>query len=308
MESARINELSDQGFSPIHVRNHSQSKERAPSMTEDQESAEGEEGISDLECQGQHKNLPSVVFNQRKPLTLFDFKVWDYFFNPGEVVEVRIPKIYGKSEAWAGAYAKGTIAGYFDDFQAFCDAARKADKIPHGGIYFTLQVIDPRLIGRAFNRLKPSDTATSDSNVIAYRWLPIDLDPVRPSGISSSDSELIKALELRDVVSTWMTNELNYPKPVSGMSGNGGHLLFRIPDLPANKETQDFIKSTLEGLANRFGNDMVHIDTSVYNPARIWKLYGTTARKGDEVPEGLNREARPYRMAFIDCLGGGDNE
>ena len=44
----------------------------------------------------------------------------------------------------------------------------------------------------------------------------------------------------------------------------------------------------------------MNIDTTVFNPARIWKLYGTTARKGDPVPAGPSREARPHRMAYID--------
>ena len=96
-----------------------------------------------------------------------------------------------------------------------------------------------------------------------------------------------------------------FPRPVKAVSGNGGHLLFRLPDMPANDETRNFVKGTLEGLARRFNNDRVKIDTSVHNPARIWKLYGTTARKGDEVPAGLNREARPFRMAYIDDLGDG---
>ncbi len=89
---------------------------------------------------------------------------------PGEVVEVRIPKIWGKSPAWGNDFAKGTVSGYFDDHEAFCVSVKAADKFEHGGIYFTLQVIDPRLIGRAFNRLKPSNLTTSDHNVFKYRF------------------------------------------------------------------------------------------------------------------------------------------
>jgi len=87
------------------------------------------------------------------------------------------------------------------------------------------------------------------------------------------------------------------------MSGNGGHLLFRLSDLPVNDNSKSFIKNTLEGMANRFDTDSIKVDTTVFNPARIWKLYGTTARKGDAVPAGRNREARPYRTAYIDGLG-----
>jgi hypothetical protein len=237
--------------------------------------------------------------------TMFDRRVWELFINPGEVAEVRILGVKGKYEVFGGDYIRGPVSGYFDDFEKFSKAVKEADRTPHEGIFFTLQVIDPRLIGRAFNRLKPAGATTGDSDAIAYRWLPVDLDPVRPSGISASDAELKAALELREIVSEWMVKELAFPRPIKAVSGNGGHLLFRLPDMPPNKESRNFVKGTLEGLAQRFNSDQVKVDTGVDNPARVWKLYGTTARKGDEVPPGLKREGRPFRMAYIDELGDG---
>jgi len=68
-------------------------------------------------------------------------------------------------------------------------------------------------------------------------------------------------------------------------------------------ENQEFIKGILEHVAETFNNGKVSIDTTVSNPARIWKLYGTTAKKGDPVPEGPHREARPYRLSYILTLG-----
>ena len=91
--------------------------------------------------------------------------------------------------------------------------------------------------------------------------------------------------------------------PIKAVSGNGGHLLFRLPDMPVSDKTKLFIKNTLTGISSRFGNGTIVIDTTVHNPARIWKLYGTTARKGDEVPAGPKRESRPHRMSYIDDLG-----
>ncbi len=235
--------------------------------------------------------------------TLFDRDVFEIFVRPGETVEVRIPKVYGKSVAWGGGFAKGTVSGYFDNHTAFCEAVKQADKYPHGGIYFTLQVIDPRLIGRAFNRLKPSDLTTSDNNVIAYRWLPIDIDPVRPAGVSASDNELEQSLALRDEVAERIIRKFNFPEPIRAMSGNGGHLLFRLDDVPVADQSKGFVKDTLEGVAAACDTETVKIDVKVFNPARIWKLYGTTARKGDNIPAGQYRQARPHRMAYIDDIG-----
>ena len=131
----------------------------------------------------------------------------------------------------------------------------------------------------------------------------MDIDPVRPSGISSSDSELASAMTMREEVATWVVDNMDLPRPMKGMSGNGAHLLFPLPDLPVNAESTNFIKKTLQGLSDRFSNDQVSIDTAVFNPARIWKAYGTTARKGDSVPANEHREARPHRQSFIDDLG-----
>jgi hypothetical protein len=236
-------------------------------------------------------------------LTFFDPIVWGTFVHPGEVVEARVLKSRGKAQIWGGDYARGTVSGYFDNHQALCAALNGLPQDCGAGVYFTLHVIDPRLIGRSFNRLKPSDLTTADQNVLAYRWLPIDLDPIRPSGISASDAELRSALLLRDEVAAWIGREHDFGPPITAMSGNGGHLLYRLPDLPAQDKTnQAFVKEFLEDLARRFHNEEARIDTSVFNPARIWKLYGTKACKGDEIPQGPNREARPHRLSFIEEL------
>jgi len=236
-------------------------------------------------------------------ITLFDREVFNLFVRPAEVTEVRVIGARGKSAAWGGEYARGVVSGYFDDHNAFCDAVKKADKAQHNGVYFTLQVIDPRLIGRAFNRLKPATETTKDNNVLKYRWLPIDIDAVRPAGISASDSELAAAIKLRDAVAGKIAEKFGLPAPLKAVSGNGGHLLYKLPDLPVNEENTSWLKRILESLDKAYSTEKVKLDTTVYNPARIWKLYGTTARKGDAVPAAPRREARPHRMAYIDKTG-----
>jgi len=75
-----------------------------------------------------------------KQYTLFDSEIFEYFIRPGEVTEVRIS-------------GKPTIAGYFDDHEKFTRAVQGTEKQKKGSIYFTLQLIDHRLLGRACNRL-----------------------------------------------------------------------------------------------------------------------------------------------------------
>ena len=236
-------------------------------------------------------------------LTLFDKSVFEMFVHPDEVIELRVPRFYGKVPGTTDTVRGATVTGVFDAHDLFCEALRALDQQRHDGAYVTLQVIDPRLIARSCNRVKVAGLTTADSNVLFYRWLPIDIDPARPSGISSSATELEKALALRDLVEAWIEQTLRLPSPIRAMSGNGAHLLYRLPDLPATKETQVFIKSTLEGLALRFNSDSVKIDTTVFNAGRVWKAYGSTSKKGDELPENEHREARPHRMAFIEDIG-----
>jgi hypothetical protein len=51
-------------------------------------------------------------------------------------------------------------------------------------------------------------------------------------------------------------------------------------------------KEQEEGLFMGRSDDQVSVDTGVYNAARIWKLYGTIACKGDNTPERPHRPAR----------------
>jgi hypothetical protein len=242
-------------------------------------------------------NTCTTILNK---LTLLDRAVYDQLKRPGEVTEVRILGVFGNSPAWSG-FAKGTVAGWFDDYAALYAAVLAINHVKHGGAYFTPQVIDPRLIGRAVNRLVVAKETTSDRDVLAYRHLLIDADPVRPAGISSSDAELDAALKLRDEIASEIASDYRLPEPIRAVSGNGGHLLYPLPDLPAGKYGP-VIKQMLKEISVKFSTDLVTIDTTVFNPSRIWKLYGTVARKGDEVDAGPHREARPYRLAYIDRL------
>ncbi|OPY13242.1 MAG: hypothetical protein A4E66_00846 [Syntrophus sp. PtaB.Bin001] len=234
-------------------------------------------------------------------LTLYDESVWNHFVKPGEVVEIRVLGASGKL-AGQSVYRK-TVSGCFDNHPDFCKAMKQVDGLEYSGAYFTLQVIDPRLIGRAFNRLKVSDLTTSDNNVLAYRWLPLDFDPVRPSGISSSDAELKEAVTLRDHVIPIIQKRYDLPSPLLAMSGNGCHALFRLPDWSVDDEHKRIMQGLLKAISEEFNTKNVNIDAAVWNPARIWKLYGTTAHKGDIVPAGGYREARPHRESYIESLG-----
>lgn len=223
------------------------------------------------------------------------------FFFPGEVCELRAFGLRGKNKTWGGEWASGVVYGYFDDPEAMSAAAAALDEQALGadGIYFTLNPVLPDLLARAGNRLLPSSNKrpqTSDNQICLIRWLPIDLDPVRPAGISASDQELAAAGEIGRKVREFLENELGWPSGIRGLSGNGYHLVYRLPDLPPGPEVSErggLVHRALLALAAKFSTDGCKIDSVNYNASRIWKLYGTVARKGDNIA------ARPHRRSSL---------
>lgn len=187
-----------------------------------------------------------------------------------------------------------TAAGYFDDTDALVNEAAALDEQGFT-VYVTANPVMPALLARAENRIKrsPKET-TSDKDVERRRWLPVDLDPVRPSGVSATAEEKQdargRALEVREHLKA-----RDWPEPVVGDSGNGYHLLYPV-DLPSDAESLALFRGVFEGLSFKFSDERVSVDTTTSNAARIWKLYGTTARKGDSTRDRPHRRSRLLKV------------
>src|SRR5687768_8289168 len=180
----------------------------------------------------------------------------DIIWKPGDVREVRVPRYndYGT-----------TAAGWFDAADSLADAALKWDG--RSNVFVTLNPVCRDLLSRANNRiLNRSDSTTADADVIRREWLFIDIDPIRPSGISSTDSELAAAKECAKTVASYLEAR-SWPDPVVAMSGNGYYLLYPM-DLPNDAPATALVHAVLTGLSGKFSDERVHIDTSVSNAAR----------------------------------------
>lgn len=190
-----------------------------------------------------------------------------------------------------GTRNKKPITGYFRDADTLIKQLNNID-LRGVNIYITLQEVDDALFSRAQSeQFIAGASATSDTEVSGYKWLFIDLDPVRPTGISSTEGELKEAFELARKVSTYLCN-LGFEDPVKAMSGNGAHLLYPI-QLKNTDENKALIEKCLKALSMMFDNDKVKVDTANFNQSRVCKLYGTLAQKGK------NTKDRPYRMSRI---------
>jgi hypothetical protein len=181
------------------------------------------------------------------------------------------------------------VTGYFDDAAKMLAAVRGITTAK--GIYIIPNPVDPSLLARAANRIRKATKgeSTSDANIVARRWLLVDADPQRPAGISSTDVEHAAALQRADDIRRHLVAR-DWLEPVVADSGNGAHLLYRI-DLPV--DDAGVVDRCLKAIAARFDDAAVKIDTTVHNPARIWKLYGTLVCKGDNTAE------RPHRFSRI---------
>jgi AAA domain len=186
---------------------------------------------------------------------------------------------------------RGTVSGYFNEANKLALAASEWNgKAP--GIYMTLNPVNPALLSRSANHITEyAKQTTSDADIIKRWWLPIDNDPVRPAGISSTDQEHEAAISRAKEIAIWL-GVLGFPGGILADSGNGAHQLFRI-DLPNSPEATALIKKCLEAIALRFSDNAVNVDLTCFNAARIWKTYYTLACKGDSTRD------RPHRLAKI---------
>lgn len=200
---------------------------------------------------------------------------------PGEVFEIRV----------IGTAKKDILSGYFRDADTLLEAFDKID-IRQRNVYITLNEVKDECFSRAQSEQFLKNTQTSsDSEIVKYRWLFIDFDPVRSAGISSSDQELALAQQLAEEVRCYL-RELQFKEPVYALSGNGYHLLYRI-DVPNTEQGRALVANCLKALSETFDSDKVKIDTTNSNPSRICKLHGTLAQKGRWT------QNRPHRMSRI---------
>lgn len=204
---------------------------------------------------------------------------------PEQVTELRILDAVTGADRWPHI-----ASGYFDDPEKLISALELVRTAK--AFYFIPSPVNPALLARAANRNRNADKGgtAGDGDIQARRWLLIDCDPQRPAGISATNIEHEAALERCETI--WSALHFNYgwPEPIAADSGNGAHLLYRV-DLPV--DDAGLVQRCLMALAAQFDDAVVNVDTGVFNPARIWKLYGTWACKGDST------EDRPHRMSRI---------
>jgi len=209
------------------------------------------------------------------------------FIERNGVVEVRVIA----SDPKTGK--KNIGSGYFDNVDALSRAIEKVDSNPNvSGVYATLNQPTTEHCHNLNQPISRNTKKLSDKDIDRYTWILIDLDPERETGTNSTAEEL-EAARLRRMAVCDALVGVNFPEPAIFMSGNGYHALY-TSDLPVDDKT--LVRKFLKALDHKFSDDAVKVDTTVYNPARITKLYGTMTRKGPGTPE------RPQRRSTVESI------
>lgn len=181
-------------------------------------------------------------------------------------------------------------SGYFKDVDTIISELRKYE---HCNVYWTLNDIDESCYSRSQRDVLKYKTkeSTSDRDILGYRFILIDIDCERPSGVASSDDELEYAKNKANEVYSFLRQE-NFSEPLVICSGSGVHLLYRVK-LKNSHERQKMVKDFLDVMGMLFSDEKVHIDGVVGNLSRISRMPYFVNRKGS------NTKERPHRMSYI---------
>lgn len=208
------------------------------------------------------------------------YKWWELYHREGEIVEIRV-------------LGRKSYSGYYKDIDKLIQDIEPFDSYDDEQIYFILNVINPACYGRQQNErlvISPKNS-TSDDDIVGRRWIMIDLDPKRPAGTNSSKEEFEKA-HLKAVEVYRFLKENGFSEPVVAVSGNGYHV--NVPcQIGITEENDNIIKRFGQALSMLFDDEFVEVDKKVHNRSRLCKVYGTTAKKGANIPE------RPWRVSGI---------
>jgi len=214
-------------------------------------------------------------------------KFLDFIKVPDACVELRI--LASRHNHGVTRPGTQTFGGFYKDLDRLTLDIASLEGVSG---YVTINPIDEALFVQENERimLRGSGETSSDTHVKFLRWIFVDIDSVRPTKVSATDSERQSAIDLQNEIFT------TYPEiqasSIWGNSGNGCWILVRLGDIPnvrGDEAAGRFLKQ-LSFLSNEFAK----VDTSTKNPARIMGIPGTWKCKGSDTPD------RPYRISTVE--------
>ena len=192
--------------------------------------------------------------------------------------------------------AHGIISGLFTTDEE--GAAALASEISRlrlkkNTAYRTINYISDEYLGdKDLNKLFTGVKSTvKDGDISKICFFPIDLDPIRPTGVSATDAEKDYAKTKAKAIIADM-NEFGFTQPIQIDSGNGYNIMYAV-SVDNNKENAQLLKKLNTVIAEKYSDSNVDVDKSVTNSGRIFKLPGTISAKGE------NSADRPHRFSRL---------
>jgi hypothetical protein len=224
---------------------------------------------------------------------------WDYIHSPelddaGEpiaCVEVRILEcdINRSRFVVPEEKFKKTVSGYFSDEDHYLAELSRARGV---SVYVTVNPVEEALTPRSPDKLTISKNSTNDSDIVCLRWLFVDFDAKRKTGVSSTNEELARAVERRDL---FLAEHPDLAaSAIWGKSGNGCWCLVLLPDYPNDEEHAKLIADATAAVAARYSDERVEVDLKTKNAARVMPCVGTLKCKGTHTAK------RPHRYVTLD--------
>ena len=187
---------------------------------------------------------------------------------------------------------EGVVSGYFKESNPALKHALELDEnmLPDG-VFLLLNPCNDVLLEKADHCLQANVERVKNTDIPHICNILVDVNPIKPDGVSSTDEELENAIQMAMKIKG-NSMENGWPEPLVGDSGNSAQLIFKA-NLANTQESQELIHRVLQVLHTCYGNDKVAIDTTVSNAGALVRMFGTLARKGDNVPN------RPHRLSKI---------
>lgn len=212
---------------------------------------------------------------------------------PSQVFEVRVLGVKKNN-----GYGNLSAFGIFD---AVGDAASEISKFvkthTYSGMYFTPNPLDESVMCRRPNMLdvgSRDDGMAKDADVTAIHWLLVDFDPVRPSGTTASDQQVDDVMSVSRMMYAPFCDAL-HAHPLVLFSGNGIHMMWRVDLRTDESPLLSRCLFKMQSMLSEVTEKSVKIDIVNSNPARIWKVPGSYARKGFEV----EKQGRVFRVGKL---------
>ena len=120
-----------------------------------------------------------------------------------------------------------------------------------------------------------------NSDFCVYRFLLIDVDPIKLTGDAAAEEEVRYATATKDKVVEWLTANGMAPALVT-FSGSGYHVLVKVDCWPVADNINFLVKQLLNLLGEKFNDDNVIIDPVTHNVGRRTRVVGVMNRKGED--------------------------